>query len=130
MNFFGEEQEVKVSEFKINPEFSNKINDVMLPLLDLNLGETNKKPRGETERLNNSHAHKFIPMRTQRVNNNKSTYLQTTKGSSIADDNSPPIVHNKKFIRKGDLPLTTGRRDVTKIGLVSPDIELHKTDSL
>ena len=102
----------------------------MLPLLDLNIGESNKKQRGETGRLNHSYTHKFIPMRTQRVNNNKSIFLQTTKGSSIAKDSSPHHASNKKFIRKGDLPLTTGRRDINKINLISHETGLHKTDSL
>ena len=102
----------------------------MMPLLDLNMGESNKKHRVETERLNSSHAHKFIPMRTQRTNNNKSTYLLTTKGSSIVKDCSPHHASNKKFIRKGDLPLTTGRREVAKINLISPSAEPQITDSL
>ena len=68
-------------------------------------------------------------MRTQRLNYNKSTRMQTTQGSLNGDDNSPPQISSKKFIRKGDLPLTTGRKNVQKLGLICPDIETSKVDS-
>ena len=55
--------------------------------------------------------------------------MQTTQGSLNGDDNSPPQISSKKFIRKGDLPLTTGRKNVQKLGLICPDIEISKVDS-
>lgn len=51
----------------------------MMPWLNLTLETT--RPKGETERHAASNAHKFIPLKSQRSQCNKSSNFKTTNGS-------------------------------------------------